>query len=180
MKDYFEQLDAQPGVEVNIMPVVGDSSLLKLDESDLADAIPILALRNAVVFPGTVFPVTIGREKSIRLIREVEKRNGVLGAVPQTDVAVEDPAQEDLSEFGTVCKVVKTLEMPDGSLTAILQGFRRIHMDAVLGSEPFLVARVTYLEDFMPQQDENEIKVLSDALKERAGEIVRSSSFAPK
>ena len=180
MKDYFEQLDAQPGVEVNIMPVVGDSSLLKLDESDLADAIPILALRNAVVFPGTVFPVTIGREKSIRLIREVEKRNGVLGAVPQTDVAVEDPAQEDLSEFGTVCKVVKTLEMPDGSLTAILQGFRRIHVDAVLGSEPFLVARVTYLEDFMPQQDENEIKVLSDALKERAGEIVRSSSFAPK
>ena len=180
MKDYLEQLDAQPGVEVNIMPVVGDSSLLKLDESDLADAIPILALRNAVVFPGTVFPVTIGREKSIRLIREVEKRNGVLGAVPQTDVAVEDPAQEDLSEFGTVCKVVKTLEMPDGSLTAILQGFRRIHVDAVLGSEPFLVARVTYLEDFMPQQDENEIKVLSDALKERAGEIVRSSSFAPK
>ena len=179
MKDIFD-MNAQPGVEVNIMPVVGDTSLLKLDESDLADAIPVLALRNAVVFPGTVFPVTIGREKSIRLIRDVEARDGVLGAVPQTDVTVEDPAQGDLAEFGTVCKVVKTLEMPDGSLTAILQGFKRIHVDAVLGVDPFIVARVTYLEDFLPEEDENEIRVLSDALKERAGEIVRASSFAPK
>ena len=179
MKDIFD-MNAQPGVEVNIMPVVGDASLLKLDESDLADAIPVLALRNAVVFPGTVFPVTIGREKSIRLIRDVEARDGVLGAVPQTDVTVEDPVQGDLAEFGTVCKVVKTLEMPDGSLTAILQGFKRIHVDAVLGVDPFIVARVTYLEDFLPEEDENEIRVLSDALKERAGEIVRASSFAPK
>ena len=179
MKDIFD-MNAQPGVEVNIMPVVGDTSLVKLDESDLADAIPVLALRNAVVFPGTVFPVTIGREKSIRLIRDVEARDGVLGAVPQTDVTVEDPTQEDLAEYGTVCKVVKTLEMPDGSLTAILQGFKRIHVDAVLGVDPFIVARVTYLEDFLPEEDENEIRVLSDALKERAGEIVRASSFAPK
>ena len=179
MKDLFE-MNAQPGVEVNIMPVVGDTSLLKLDESDLADAIPVLALRNAVVFPGTVFPVTIGREKSIRLIRDVEARDGVLGAVPQTDVTVEDPVQGDLAEYGTVCKVVKTLEMPDGSLTAILQGFKRIHVEAVLGVDPFIVARVTYLEDVLSQEDENEIRVLSDALKERAGEIVRASSFAPK
>ena len=179
MKDYFE-MNAQPGVEVNIMPVVGDSSLLKLDESQLTDAIPVLALRNAVVFPGTVFPVTIGREKSIRLIRDAEAKEGVLGAVPQTDVTVEDPKEGDLAEFGTVCKVVKTLEMPDGSLTAILQGFKRIHVDAVLGYDPYIVARVTYEEDFLDAKDENELKVLSDALKERAGEIIRSSSFAPK
>ena len=180
MKDFLEEMNAQPGVEVNIMPVVGDSSLLKLDESQLPDAIPVLALRNAVVFPGTVFPVTIGREKSIRLIRDAESREGVLGAVPQTDVTVEDPAEGDLAAFGTVCKVVKTLEMPDGSLTAILQGFKRIHVDAVIATEPYLVARVTYEEDFLPQQDEQEMKVLADALKERAGEIIRSSAFAPK
>ena len=179
MKDYFE-MNAQPGVEVNIMPVVGDTSLLKLDESQLTDALPILALRNAVVFPGTVFPVTIGREKSIRLIRDVEAREGILGAVPQTDVTVEDPKEGDLAEYGTVCKVVKTLEMPDGSLTAILQGFKRIHLEAVLGYDPYIVARVTYEEDFLNTQDENELKVLSDALKERSGEIIRSSSFAPK
>ncbi len=179
MKDLFD-MNAQPGVEVNIMPVVGDTSLLKLDESDLADAIPVLALRNAVVFPGTVFPVTIGREKSIRLIRDVEARDGVLGAVPQTDVTVEDPVQGDLAEYGTVCKVVKTLEMPDGSLTAIVQGFKRVHLDAFLGFEPYMVARVDYLEDKLPAADDQEIRVLSDALKERAANIIRSSSFAPK
>ena len=180
MKEDFFEMNAQPGVEVNIMPVVGDSSLLKLDESQLPDAIPVLALRNAVVFPGTVFPVTIGREKSIRLIRDAESREGVLGAVPQTDVTVEDPAEGDLAAYGTVCKVVKTLEMPDGSLTAILQGFKRVHVDAVIATEPYLVARVTYEEDFLPKQDEQEMKVLADALKERAGEIIRSSAFAPK
>jgi ATP-dependent Lon protease len=179
MKDFLD-MNAQPGVEVNIMPVVGDSSLLKLDESQLTDALAILALRNAVVFPGTVFPVTIGREKSIRLIRDVEARDGILGAVPQTDVTVEEPGEGDLAEYGTVCKVVKTLEMPDGSLTAILQGFKRIHVEAVLGLEPYIVARVTYEDDFLSTQDENEMKVLADALKERAGEIIRSSSFAPK
>ena len=179
MKDYFD-MNAQPGVEVNIMPVVGDSSLLKLDESQLTDALAILALRNAVIFPGTVFPVTIGREKSIRLIRDVEARDGILGAVPQTDVTVEEPTEGDLAEYGTVCKVVKTLEMPDGSLTAILQGFKRIRVEAVLGYEPYIVARVGYEEDFLSAQDEKEMKVLADALKERAGEIIRSSSFAPK
>ena len=130
--------------------------------------------------PGTVFPVTIGREKSIRLIRDAESREGVLGAVPQTDVTVEDPVEGDLAAFGTVCKVVKTLEMPDGSLTAILQGFKRVHVDAVIATEPYLVARVTYEEDYLPAQDEQEMKVLADALKERAGEIIRSSAFAPK
>ena len=95
-------------------------------------------------------------------------------------MTVEDPAEGDLAPYGTVCKVVKTLEMPDGSLTAILQGFKRVHVDAVIATEPYLVARVTYEEDFLPQQDEQEMKVLADALKERAGEIIRSSAFAPK
>ncbi|MBQ9192327.1 MAG: endopeptidase La [Bacteroidales bacterium] len=179
MKD-LNEFSPHPGVEVNIMPVIGDSSLLKLDESELADALPILALRNAVVFPGTVFPVTIGREKSIRVIRDVESKDGVLGAVPQTDVTVEEPGEKDLFGYGTVCKVIKTLEMPDGSLTAILQGFKRISMGPVLSSDPYLVARVHYEEDIAPRSDDKEVAVLADALKERAAEVVHASSFAPK
>ncbi|MBR0052454.1 MAG: endopeptidase La [Bacteroidales bacterium] len=179
MKD-FKEMSAHPGVEVNIMPVIGDSSLLKLDESQLSDALPVLALRNAVIFPGTVFPVTIGREKSILLIREMEEKDGVFAAVPQSDVTVEEPRAGDMFEFGTVCKVVKTLEMPDGSLTAIVQGFKRVHLDAFLGFEPYMIARVEYLEDKLPPADDQEIRVLSDALKERAANIIRSSSFAPK
>ena len=179
MKD-FNEMSPHSGVEVNIMPVIGDSSLLKLDESELRDALPILALRNAVIFPGTVFPVTIGREKSIRVIRDVEAQDGILGAVPQTDVTVEEPEAKDLFGCGTVCKVLKTLEMPDGSLTAILQGFKRIAVDSVLSYEPYIVARVQYLEDISPRSDDKEIAVLSDALKERAAEVVHASSFAPK
>ncbi len=179
MKD-FNEMSPHSGVEVNIMPVIGDSSLLKLDESELRDALPILALRNAVIFPGTVFPVTIGREKSIRVIRDVEAQDGILGAVPQTDVTVEEPEAKDLFGCGTVCKVLKTLEMPDGSLTAILQGFKRIAVDSVLSYEPYIVARVQYLEDISPRSDDKEISVLSDALKERAAEVVHASSFAPK
>ena len=179
MKDYNE-MSPHAGVEVNIMPVIGDSSLLKLDESELRDALPILALRNAVIFPGTVFPVTIGREKSIRVIRDVEAQDGVLGAVPQTDVTVEEPEAKDLFGYGTVCKVLKTLEMPDGSLTAILQGFKRISIESVLSYDPYIVARVHYEEDLSPRADDKEVAVLSDALKERAAEVVHASSFAPK
>ena len=179
MKD-FNEMSPHSGVEVNIMPVIGDSSLLKLDDSELRDALPILALRNAVIFPGTVFPVTIGREKSIRVIRDVEAQDGILGAVPQTDVTVEEPEAKDLFACGTVCKVLKTLEMPDGSLTAILQGFKRIAVDSVLSYDPYIVARVQYLEDISPRSDDKEISVLSDALKERAAEVVHASSFAPK
>ena len=168
------------GVEVNIMPVVGENGLQKLDETSLPDALPVLALRNAVLFPGTVFPVTIGREKSIRLIRDTEDRDGLLAAVPQTDIQVEEPDFTDLNRYGTLCKVIKTLEMPDGSLTAILQAFKRVELLSLVQKEPYLAARVRYLEDYVPAADEREIKVLSDSLKERAGQIVKAASFAPK
>ena len=169
-----------PGVEVNIMPVFGENHLQKLDETSLPDALPVLALRNAVLFPGTVFPVTIGREKSIRLIHDSEERDGLLAAVPQMDVQVEEPDFTDLNRYGTLCKVIKTLEMPDGSLTAILQAYKRVEMLSLVQKEPYLAARVKYLEDYVPLADEREIKVLSDSLKERAGQIVKAASFAPK
>ena len=167
-------------MEVNIMPVVGEGMPSKLDESRLPDALGILALRNAVIFPGTVFPVTVGREKSIRVVREAERRDGLLGAIPQNDVTVEDPQASDLMGFGTVCKVLKTLEMPDGSLTAILQAFLRFETVAVLGYEPYITATVRYLHDTLPQEETQEIHVLSDELRECAGEIIESASFVPK
>ena len=168
------------GVEVNIMPVVQGDSLVHFDPDQLPEVVPVLALRNAVLFPGTVYPVTIGREKSIRLIREVESRDGFLGAVPQTDVSVEEPLQKDLSRYGTVAKVIKTIERPDGSMTAILQGIRRLELGDILQYDPYIVARVHYLEDTVPDMDDNQLLILMDSLKEKAAQIVRSSSFAPK
>ena len=93
---------ASSGSEVSIIPVIPGDGFIKIDEKDLPDSLPILALRNAVLFPGAVYPITIGREKSIRLIEDAEKNNNFIGAVPQNDISVEDPKKEDLYSFGTV------------------------------------------------------------------------------
>ncbi|MBR0245972.1 MAG: endopeptidase La [Bacteroidales bacterium] len=168
-------------VEVNIMPVVGEAASMKVDTAELPPVIPVLALRNAVVFPGTVFPVTVGREKSVKLVQAVESGAGWLAAFPQVDVSVEEPREGDLYRFGTVCKLIKTLEMPDGSVTAILQGGSLAQLQEVVSYEPYLEGRVSYLEETLPADaDEREIRVLAESLKEKAALIVKSSSFAPK
>ena len=151
----------------------------KIDQEQLPDSLPILALRNAVLFPGTVYPITIGREKSIRLIEDAERTNSFIGAVPQNDLSVEDPRQEDLYQFGTVAKIVKTLEMPDGTITAILQGYTRFEMIDVLGYEPYMIGRVCYLEDFAPE-DDTKTRMIAESLKEKATSIIRSSTFVPR
>ena len=180
MKNPYEFSTPQ-GVEVNIMPVVGEASMMKVDTSELPPVIPVLALRNAVVFPGTVFPVTVGREKSVKLVSDAESGDGWLAAIPQTDISVEDPREEDLCRFGTVCKLIKTLEMPDGTVTAILQGSQLVQLDSVVTYDPYIKARVRYLEETLsPDADERELRVLGDSLKEKAALIVKASSFAPK
>ena len=181
MKDSYNSEFLVPGgTEVNIIPVMQGEGPLKFSAGDLPDRLPILALRNAVVFPGTVYPVTIGRDKSIRIIKEAEKNNLFIGAVPQMDITVEDPKAEDLSHYGTVVKIVKTLEMPDGTITAILQGFKRLSLDAVIAYDPYIIARVHYLDDFLNGEKTVDTRMIADSLKEKAGTIIRSSSFAPK
>ena len=106
------------GAEVSIIPVLQGEGAMKFDETELPDVLPILALRNAVLFPGSIYPVTIGREKSMKLIQDAEKGGFFIGAVPQEDVMVEEPQEEDLFRYGSVCKIIKTLEMPDGTVTA--------------------------------------------------------------
>ena len=166
--------------EVSIFPVLQGDALQHVDESQLPDTLPVLALRNAVLFPGAVFPVTIGRDKSIRLIREAEERGFFVGCVPQTDVTVEDPKEKDLYPYGTVAKIIKTLEMPDGTLTAILQGIKRFSLDAILDYEPYLTARIHYLDDYLAEKDSPAIKAIADSLKENAIQIVRNTSLASR
>ena len=174
-------IGAQTGVEVNIMPVVGDAGSLNFNPAEIPPSVPLLPLRNAIVFPGTVFPVTVGREKSIKLVEAVEGGSGWLAAVPQMDIAVEDPTESDLAPRGTVCKLIKTLEMPDGTVTAILQGASLCRVEEVVSYDPYITARVTCLEEFMPKDaDERELHVLAESLKEKSATIVKTSSFAPK
>ena len=165
---------------VNIIPVMQDEGPIKFNEADLPEKLAILTLRNAVIFPGTVYPVTIGREKSIKLIREAERNDLFVGAVPQLDVNVEDPKAGDLSPYGTVVKIVKTLEMPDGTITAILQGFKRLSVDGILTYDPYITARVHYLDEYMSDENSVDNRMIADSLKEKAGYIIRASSFVTK
>jgi len=167
------------GAEVNIIPVMQGDEHLKFDESQLPDSLPILALRNAVLFPGMVYPVTIGREKSIALVKDADKSSSFIGAIPQNDVAVEDPREKDLFEYGTAAKIMKVLEMPDGTVTAILQGVKRIRKVGVLSYEPYITAQVMYVEDIIPENDNN-TRMIAESLKEKAATVIKSSSFAPR
>ena len=179
MKDIKEMLSPM-GAEVSIIPVMQGDSMMKVNEAELPDSLPVLALRNAVLFPGTVYPITIGREKSIRLIQDSEKNNTYIGAVPQLDVTVEDPKKEDLYGYGTVAKIIKTLEMPDGTLTAILQGFKRFELETIVEYDPYMLGRVHYLNDIVPEENDNNIKMIVESLKEKSTTILKFSSFAPK
>ena len=179
MKDLMGDLLSAAGAEVSVIPVVQGDGMPKVDLSQLPDSLPILALRNAVLFPGTVFPITIGREKSIRLIEDAEKNNMFIGAVPQNDLSVEEPHIGDLYPYGTVAKIIKTLEMPDGTITAILQGYRRFQVEAIVDYEPYMLGRVRYIEDFAPADDTN-TRMIAETLKEKAAAVIRSSSMAPR
>ena len=167
------------GAEVSVIPVVQGEGMPKVDLEQLPDMIPILALRNAVLFPGTVYPITIGREKSINLIEDAEKGNLFIGAVPQNDLSVEDPGKDDLYQYGTVAKIIKTLEMPDGTITAILQGYSRLEVLDIVDSQPYMVGRVRYMEDFAPEND-TKTRMIAESLKEKATGIIRSSNFVPR
>ena len=153
--------------------------MIHIDQDQLPDSLPILALRNAVLFPGTVYPITIGREKSIRLIEDAERSNTFIGAVPQNDLSVEDPHKDDLYRYGTVAKIVKTLEMPDGTITAILQGFKRFEVEDVFEYNPYLLGRVRYMDDIVPEED-TKVKMIAESLKEKATLIIKSSIFVPR
>ena len=177
----FDNQFAMPaGAEVSIIPVMQGEEIKEISDSELPDTLAVLALRNAVLFPGAVFPITIGRDKSIRLIHEAEEHGFFVGCVPQTDVTVEDPKEEDLYSYGTVARIVKSLEMPDGTITVILQGIKRFSLDAVIDYEPYINARVHYLDDYLIDQDSATIKAIAESLKENAIQIVRNTSMASR
>ena len=169
MKDVIKDILSPSGTEVNIIPVMQGEGFMKIDESE-----------NAVMFPGTVYPITIGREKSIRLIEDAEKNNQYIGAVPQVDISVEDPKKEDLYRFGVVSKIIKTLEMPDGTITAILQGFKRFEIEAITEYEPYMLGMVRYLNDIVPDQNGKDVKMIGEAIKDKAVTMIKMSAYMPR
>ena len=166
--------------DVNILPVVNMESIQSLDEKELPEVLPILTLRNAVLFPATVIPIAVGREKSIKLVRDAYKSGKILGAVAQMDNEVEHPAIIDLFDIGTLGRILKIIEMPDGSITAILQGVKRFKIVEQTASEPYLFAKVKYLNDILAKKGDKEMDALSENIKDLAMQIIKSSPHMPQ
>ena len=165
---------------VNIIPVVNFEHGQNLGEMDLSEVLPILSLRNAVLFPATVMPVRISREKSIELIREVYKGSKLLGAVTQRDISVEEPSLIDLFGIGTLAKIIKIIEMPDGEITAILQGMKRLRVVEQTASTPYIIAKVAYLDEIYPKKGDKDMEMLGGSIKDTALYILKLSPHLPQ
>ena len=166
--------------EVNIIPVMNLESGQELRDSDLPDTLPIIALRNAVLFPETIIPITVGREKSIKLVREAYSKQRILGAVSQKIAKLEDPQPSDLYDIGTLAKIIKIIEMPDGGITIILQGVKRFKVLDILNTEPYFIASVKYLDDEVSNKNIKELDAITSSIKDAALYIIKLSPHLPQ
>ncbi len=180
-KDTLKKIFGGSGSEVNIIPVMNiESPVQDLKDAELPDLLPILPLRNAILFPNTVIPVTVGRPKSIQLINDVFRSGRLLGAVTQREAKVEDPGPEDIYTIGTLGRVVKTIEMPDDTITAIIQGVRRFNVRQIDITAPYMMARVDYRREIIPAAGDADMDALTGSIKDAAIQIVKLTPHIPQ
>ncbi|WP_120238496.1 endopeptidase La [Marinifilum flexuosum] len=163
----------------DFIPIITDEDESALDELQVPDTLPILPLRNTVLFPGVVIPISVGREKSLKLVREVYNNKGMLGAASQIDLSVEEPHFEDINKIGTVAQIIKILEMPDGTTTVILQGKKRFELEEIISEEPFHVGRIKTIKDQRPEVEDNEYQALVSSVKDIAIKVIKLSPQIP-
>jgi ATP-dependent Lon protease len=166
--------------DTEYIPLLTSEDEELMNNEDIPAELPILPLRNTVLFPGVVIPITVGRDKSIKLIREFYKSGRIIGVVGQIDPAIEDPEFTDLNSVGTVAHIMKLLQMPDGNTTAIIQGKRRFRMKELLQTEPYIKATVEPFD--LPSRVNNEDKefqALMSSIKDLATQIISKSPNIP-
>ena len=171
--------DLQEGHHQVIPIVTGDDDEL-MENVTIPESLPILSLRSSVLFPGSITPITVGREKSMKLIRDVESGSGILGAVLQKESDVEQPAPDDMYRIGTAARILKTLDMPNGNLTVILHGLEKIEISEYLSSEPYFMATVVPLKDSSPAPTNVEFEALVESIRDVALNIINISPNIPK
>lgn len=163
----------------DLLQILGDEKELLNESINIPDTLPILPLRNTVLFPGVIIPINIGREKSLKLIKYAYKQSAMIGVIAQKDTNTENPAQNDLYSIGTAASVLKILEMPDGTTTAIIQGKRRFQLEDILYDEPYHVGKIIVKTEEVLSKNDEEYNAISDSLKEMAMKIVKYSSNIP-
>ncbi len=180
MKDFEFKLNKADSREINIVPVMNIEGKSNLNEIEIPETLPILALRDAVLFPGTVLPITIGREKSKKLVKAMYKSTKLIGTVTQRVNEVEEPARKDLYDIGTSATILKLIEMPDGTITAILQGIRRFALQEIISNEPYLIGTIKNIPDIIPNKEDNDLDVLADSIKDNSLYILKLSPHLPQ
>jgi ATP-dependent Lon protease len=166
--------------ETEFIPLLSSEDEEAMNAESVPEILPLLPLRNTVLFPGVVIPITVGRDKSIRLIKEYYKGDKIIGVIAQKDATIEDPEFHDLNEVGTVAQILKILQMPDGSNTAIIQGKRRFRVAELLQTDPYIKASVLPFEkEISPPRTTREFNALISSLKDLAIQIINKSPNIP-
>ncbi|MBW6460305.1 MAG: endopeptidase La [Bacteroidales bacterium] len=176
IRGFSEALDK----DTEFIPLLSSEEEMMMQAEKLPESIPILPLRNTVLFPGVVIPITVGRDKSIRLIRESYRNDRIIGVVAQKDASFEDPEEKDLYRVGTVAQLLKILQMPDGNTTVIIQGKKRFEIEQFIQDEPYFRAKIKDLADFDKNLERDEhFMALIGSLKDLAIQIIRLSPNIP-
>jgi ATP-dependent Lon protease len=168
-----------PEDEMEFMPIIplhenDDAN----DEQVIPAELPLLPLRNTVLFPGVVIPITVGRDKSIKAVNDAYKTDKLVGVVSQKDSLVEEPTVNDLVEIGTIAKIIKLIKMPDGGTTVIIQGKKRFKIDEITTDDPYFKAKITVLKE-EELKDDKDFDAMVSSIKELAGQIIQLSPNLP-
>ena len=164
--------------DTEFFPLMSQEDEEEMNNEQTPDILSILPIRNTVLFPGVVIPITVGRDKSIKLIKDAYRGDRIIGVVSQRDVGIEDPTFEQLNQIGTVALIIKMLQMPDGNTTVIIQGKQRFRLNEEVQSEPYIKSSIHKFEEIRPKTDK-EFKALMASIKEMAMEIIQLSPNIP-
>ena len=183
MKDLFEINDFQfqnlADEDTEFIPLMSSEDEEQMNNEPLPEELPLLPLRNTVLFPGVVIPITVGRDKSIRLIREAYRGDRTIGVVAQKSDNIEDPGITDLNSIGTIAHIIKMLRMPDGNTTVILQGKRRFELVQITQIEPYMRAKIKAFNEIRPATEDQEFQALIGSIKDTALNIIRQNPQLP-
>lgn len=183
MTDYFDidplRLSNIMNEDSELIPLLSSEEEEQMNSEQTPETLPILPLRNTVLFPGVVIPITVGRDKSIKLINDAYASDRIIGVVAQKNDKVEDPSPADLHEIGTIAQIIKMLKMPDGSTTVIIQGKKRFKLHEVIQIEPYIKANVLAFDELRPAKGDKEFEALISSLKDMAMQIITQSPNIP-
>ena len=165
--------------EAELIPLMTPEDEEAINKEELPESLPILPLRNMVLFPGVVIPISAGRDTSIKLLDEANKGNKVVGVVAQKDEAVENPTADDIHKVGVVARILRVLKMPDGNVTVIIQGKKRFAINEVIEELPYMRATILEYPETRPEKGDKEFKAVIDSIRELSLQIIQDSPNIP-